>query len=165
MGGHKTRHPACAGCPVEWVKVRNSCQLEISVVMPGQSDPSIRCDFCSSACCRSGIKLTLSPNELDTLVSAGTKLRSIDPGRHATNLVVGKKLYELVSDCGHMVVDPMTSSGKCNLWGDGRRPEVCGLFPTGSDGCIKIQRFRIESGQDTNTPTNPPRAPSGLIIP
>lgn len=113
-------------------------------------DLNISCGNCPASCCRENEKLPLSNEEAQFLIENGTKLTKLKHGvvRDIINRVFRNDIYNLDSDCGNLLVDPVTRKTSCQAHEDLRRPRVCGEFPEGSFQCGQTQLVRVISEID-----------------
>lgn len=117
------------------------------------------CKSCVGACCKSGLVMQLNQEEVVYLESVGTQLSPVleaRPGRdwlkysktsqfiletqeqkvaitHANRLKIGQGFYQLVSDCGNLVL--RDGWYQCDAHDDPARPEICKTFTPGSEAC------------------------------
>lgn len=136
--------------------MKNANYPSLDLVPVGGVDANISCDKCPSACCRAGVSIPLTKNEALTLKNAGTELRLLAreelKGRRAG---IGKKVYELMSNCGNLLIDEDTGKSSCTIHNQPNYPNACGEFLMGGYQCAKIQQRRVELGQDTLINSSP----------
>lgn len=138
--------------------VLNRINLEIINAIPLDGvDTHIACSGCAAACCRKGVVMSLSANEVEFLDEAGTGLEKFDTserskiGKLVHRLTVPpseeRELMKLTTDCGHLDVDEVTGRLICDAYYDESRPEVCGDFRVGSFVCALLQLKRLRQDQ------------------
>lgn len=91
-----------------------------------------------------GAEILLTQTETEFLKERGTKLRFIknwdllDPVNDSPTVNnEPRQLVSLMSNCGNLV------NGCCVAYEETRRPQVCRLFPVGSDACKKFRSTHV----------------------
>ncbi len=120
----------------------------------------VDCDTCTSACCRSGVKIPLKTAEKKQLEERGTTFGEVEQphfgtrtrkfSRAITAVAVHIRpkqeepiYYEMLSDCGNLTVDAEGQS-MCSDYDN--RPDICLSFQAGNFACRSL---RVKAGVDT----------------
>ena len=138
--------------------VVNKVNLEIINRIPLDGvDTHILCNGCSAACCRQGVSMPLSGDEVQFMIDQGTTLEKADVtkrslGRRILDRLVkslpdGHQMMTLTSDCANLEVNPETGRLDCNAYYDERRPKICSEFKMGGYACGLIQLDRLSGGK------------------
>ena len=125
-------------------------RTSLILIPPNGRDPNISCGNCSASCCRKDEKLPLSEDEARFLTEKGTKLTKLKQGmaRDIINRVFDNQTYNLDTDCGNLLFDPVTRKASCQVHEDPRRPRICQEFPEGSFQCGRLQLKRVIDEDD-----------------
>ncbi len=115
----------------------------------------VNCHNCRGACCRAGTGIRLTEDELDFMRASGASLEEISPPgldpiveqlrASSPNIIVldsdERGLYGLEEDCPFLE-DNGEGPALCSIYGDERRPAICGEFTMGGAACRDVRVLR-----------------------
>lgn len=130
--------------------MKNGNRLQLEIVPIGGADKDISCQKCPSACCRAGMAIPLNRQEAHTLEDAGTDIREVSKREHPPRAGLGRKFFQLMSDCGNLVTDPSSGETSCAIWREDNYPKACARFKEGGYNCVDTQLSRITADEDSS---------------
>jgi Fe-S-cluster containining protein len=115
------------------------------------------CRSCSAACCRYGVVMELTRNEVDFMMSSGVSTERFDtePKKGSKKQLASKifsadtkESYILTKDCSFLELDNDIGVMVCSIYFDESRPEICSKFKAGEYGCMSIRNMSSVDSQE-----------------
>lgn len=100
----------------------------------------VDCTSCIGLCCKKGMIIPFTQDEVEYLSNRGTELDELPSGE-----------YKLLTDCGNLREDEETATISCAAYEDPDRPAICRQFAPGSLACRVLRAdHEIDSAHELN---------------